>query len=178
MRLIGKKIFLKPISKEDILVIHEWRNNEITRMNLMMHPYLISDESDMEWYLQNVNNRGNKSFYFSIFSNDDEKILGYTSLTKINWVNRTSYFGILIGEEKARGKGYGKETTELIINYAFDKLNLRKIQLDVLVENTIAIHTYNNLGFNKEGIFTEHFYWDGNYLDVMTMAKFNLHGSK
>ena len=94
----------------------------------------------------------------------------FVSLTHINWINRNCNFGIII-DQNFQGKGFGKETTKLILDYSFQKLNMRKVSLNVLSENTRAINLYKKLGFKEEGILKEHFYWDGKYHDVVVMGK-------
>jgi RimJ/RimL family protein N-acetyltransferase len=42
-----------------------------------------------------------------------------------------------------------------MLNYAFNELNLYRIQLDVLSYNERAIRVYENLGFRREGTFRE-----------------------
>ena len=43
--------------------------------------------------------------------------------------NRTATFVIFIGETKARGQGYGTETTRLVLDYAFTALGLHNVDL-------------------------------------------------
>jgi hypothetical protein len=49
--------------------------------------------------------------------------------------NRSATFGILIGEPECRGKGYGTETTRLMLDYAFTALGLHNVMLTVFEFN-------------------------------------------
>jgi RimJ/RimL family protein N-acetyltransferase len=49
--------------------------------------------------------------------------------------NRSATFGILIGEPECRGKGYGTETTRLMLDYAFTTLGLHNVMLTVFEFN-------------------------------------------
>jgi diamine N-acetyltransferase len=40
----------------------------------------------------------------------------------VDYCNRSASFGILIGEPDCRGKGYGTETTRLMLDCAFTDL--------------------------------------------------------
>jgi RimJ/RimL family protein N-acetyltransferase len=59
------------------------------------------------------------------------------------------------------------------LEYCFKELNLRKINLGVVIENTSAYNLYKNIGFELEGIFKEHGLYQGKYCDIARMAIFN-----
>ncbi|MCS4515774.1 GNAT family N-acetyltransferase [Clostridium botulinum] len=65
------------------------------------------------------------------------------------------------GEEEARGKGYGTQVTELVLNFAFKELNLHRIHLTVLEYNHRAIKLYEKVGFRREGTYREFIHRDG-----------------
>ena len=81
--------------------------------------------------------------------------------------------GIIIGETDEQGKGYGKEVMELIIDYAFNTLNLNKVIVEVVEYNKRALEVYKKLGFIEEGRLKKHYYADGEYFDVIILAIFN-----
>ena len=82
---------------------------------------------------------------------------------------------ILMGEKSEWGKGYAKEASIAIIEYGFARLQLRKIYLGVVDMNTVALHLYQKLGFETEGILKEHFFHkiSCSYRDEIRMALFH-----
>ena len=80
-------------------------------------------------------------------------------------------YGIFIGEESARGKGFGTETARLFTDFGFAALGLHRISLRVLAENTPARRSYAAAGFVEEGTFRDMVRLDGVYRDVVFMAK-------
>ena len=76
-----------------------------------------------------------------------------------------------IGEESARGKGFGTETARLFTDFGFTALHLHRISLRVLAENTPARRSYAAAGFVEEGTFRDMVRLDGVYRDVVFMAK-------
>ncbi len=54
---------------------------------------------------------------------------------RINWKDRTATTGAVIGEKAYWDKGYGSEAKMLVLDYAFNMLNLRKICSQVLAFN-------------------------------------------
>ena len=73
----------------------------------------------------------------------------------------------------ARGKGLGSETAALFTDFGFDKLDLHRISLRLLAGNVQAEKSYENAGFVREGVFRDMVYLDGEYRDVIFMAKIN-----
>ena len=64
---------------------------------------------------------------------------GNTGLHEVDYRNRTASFGILIGEPECRGKGYGTETTRLMLDYAFTALGLHNVMLIVFEFNAAGM---------------------------------------
>ena len=50
--------------------------------------------------------------------------------------------GVFIGDKKNRGKGIGKESIKLILEYGFKILNLNNVMLNVFSFNEKAIEAY------------------------------------
>jgi RimJ/RimL family protein N-acetyltransferase len=63
------------------------------------------------------------------------------------WAWSRARFSILIGEAAHRGSGQGTEATALVCRYAFERLHLREIILDVDARNVPAVRAYRNVGF-------------------------------
>ena len=173
MILMEGKIALRPFKMEDFKTTLKWRHEIELRMLAQFHSFPVTEELEQEWIDSILKSRSEKSVYYAIELFEENKIIGYLHIRNINWVSRTAYLGIIIGEIQARGKGYGKIALELGLKYAFDYLNLRKISLEVLSENKAAIALYKNSGFAEEGLLKKHFYFDSQYHDVKIMSLFN-----
>jgi RimJ/RimL family protein N-acetyltransferase len=63
------------------------------------------------------------------------------------WAFGRARFSILIGEAAHRGSGQGTEATALVCRYAFERLGLREIVLDVDPRNLPAVGAYLRVGF-------------------------------
>ncbi|TFH72962.1 GNAT family N-acetyltransferase [Cellulomonas sp. HD19AZ1] len=50
-----------------------------------------------------------------------------------------------------RGRGYGTEAIELVLEFAFEGLGLHRVELEALSINTRAVSLYENIGFRFEG---------------------------
>ena len=89
---------------------------------------------------------------------------------QISWKDRHAEIGILIGDEKSRGKGYATEAIRLVADHAFNKLNLRKLYTGMVKGNEASKRAFEKVGFRIEGTLREHFYLNGKYLDCYRMG--------
>jgi len=71
-----------------------------------------------------------------------------------------------LGDSANWGKGYGDEATRLALGFAFNELNLHRVQLTVFAYKPRAIHLYEKLGFQKGGIYREFLQRDGRRFDM------------
>ena len=62
---------------------------------------------------------------------------------------------------------------KLIIHYAFNDLNLRKIYSYNLAGNEGTLKMQKKLGFSQEGILKDHFYFGGLYYDIIILSLYN-----
>lgn len=166
----SKGVILRSLSISDIEKLLEWHNNFQIKKLALMHPFPVSLELERKHLETQLTSTNNTMILLGIEEKRSNELIGFTKLYNINWVHRTTYFGIVIGDESARGKGYGQETTVLMLNYAFRNLNLHKILLEVAAFNKEAINLYKKIGFENEGILKKQIYLDGSYHDLLIMS--------
>lgn len=85
----------------------------------------------------------------------NDEYIGSISLKHINPIDKNAEFAISI-RKKYREQGLGKEAIHLILQIAFEELNLNKVYLNVLSNNERAIRLYQSVGFEYEGELKEH----------------------
>jgi RimJ/RimL family protein N-acetyltransferase len=97
--------------------------------------------------------RGERSGWigFVIYELATLRPIGHTNLRDLGSLHRTAEFGILIGETDCRGKGYGTEATQLMLDFAFTALGVHNVWLDTLSLNPAAIRAYTRAGFREIG---------------------------
>lgn len=96
--------------------------------------------------------------------------IGSVYYRNIDKKNNSAEFGIFIGEDEFRGHGYGEKATILFIKYGFEKLKFHRIFLRLISKNNIAMKTYLNVGFKKEGIARKMVLNNGIYEDIVFMS--------
>ena len=59
--------------------------------------------------------------------------------------------GIVVGDKAEWSKGYGAHTVRMVLHYAFEELELNRVELTTDEENHRAIRCYEKCGFVREG---------------------------
>lgn len=98
------------------------------------------------------------------------RLIGLVDLSIEHWPHRDAWLGLGIGDRADWGQGYGSDAMRLILRYAFDELNLRRVTLTVFEYNERAIATYRKLGFQEEGRQRERLNRYGRRWDMLFMG--------
>jgi len=170
-RLVGKSVLLREYRADDFASIRAW----VTDPEASSHLTGVFDPPHTEEmtraFLDSVLKRTNPDLYhFIIARHADESYLGQVDLRVKDRVAGRADFGIVIPDRGNRGKGYGSEAIRLLVGFAFDRLNLHRVELEVFADNSQAIGVYERLGFVHEGRHRDYFYRDGTHRDAVTMA--------
>jgi RimJ/RimL family protein N-acetyltransferase len=107
---------------------------------------------------------------FHLRTLQEDRLIGFVALHSIEWNNGAAMLAIGIGESAYRGKGYGSDALRLILRYAFNELNLHRVGLDVISNNTRAIRAYEGAGFQHEGTMRDAVLRDGSRHDRVLMS--------
>jgi len=92
--------------------------------------------------------------------------IGWGGLYDINWIKRSCEMRFFIGETKYWKLTAVLESEKLLIQYAFEKLNLHKVRAGANIENKGSWKVLEREGFVKEGVFRDSVYRNGKYYDV------------
>lgn len=168
--LLGEKVVLEPITKEHTSLIVKWRNNPKVRYNFIFQE-LFTDEMHNNWLETKVATGEVVQFIISV--KEDGTPIGSVYLRDIDKTNEKAEFGIFIGEDVARGRGYGTEAAKLICQYGFEELGLHKIMLRVFAHNKGAIKAYECAGFKEEAYLRDELKMNGIFEDIIFMALIN-----
>ena len=169
MELIGQKIQLTPIqaSMTDRLFEAFVQMDEECRIMTGTH-YEVTREK-VAAYASKVQQPYDEH-HFAIEIIEEKRIIGELALTDIDARNKNCVFRFSIYKEEDRGRGYGKEAMQLSLQFAFEELDLHRIELTVYEKNNRAHHLYKKLGFVTEGVQREVFYYEDAYHDGIIMS--------
>src|SRR5262249_51183551 len=132
INIAGARVALGPIDRAHIPLFRRWNNDfAVTRTLWRSEPWTVEQMTAA----YDATLSAADQVHFIIYERSSMRPIGSTYLTHIDHRNRTAEFGITIGEETARGKGYGTEATRLTLDYAFTALGLHNVMLNVYAFN-------------------------------------------
>lgn len=136
-----EQLFLKKITIDDIETIRQWRNNPKISQFMNFRDE-ITKEMQLKWYqsIDNINN-----YYFMIIKNNVK--IGLTEVKKINYKTFTAEAGIFIFEDKFLNATISYESILLLMNFAFENLMIKQLNIQVLESNKRAIRFNKSLGY-------------------------------
>jgi RimJ/RimL family protein N-acetyltransferase len=98
------------------------------------------------------------------------RIVGETGLLRIFPEWRTTDVSIIIGDPDARGKGYGTQAVEMMLDLAFGEMGMHRVAIGVVGFNEAALRFWRGLGFREEGIQRDGYLVDGEFFDFVMMC--------
>ncbi len=127
----------------------------------------ISDTNSIRNYF--LNNIEDESRYDFIVL-DEDKIAGEAVLSDIDFTVRSAHFRIAIFNQSYFRQGIGSMMVENTLNFAFNELNMHRVELEVFDFNKSAINLYSKFNFKKEGELRDSIIVDDQYRNVFIMS--------
>ncbi len=153
MRLETERLILREWKLSDINDSVEGLNNiEVSKwLGDIPYPYTKKDAEEwIKFCIQSAEN-GENSYYFAIELKKEHKVIGGTSLEKINRRQGTAGGGIWTNASY-HGKGYGSEAWGKRIEFAFEELDLRRLETGFFEGNIESFKMQTKFGGKIEGL--------------------------
>ncbi len=165
--LVGSKVYLRPLERDDAPVIAGYLNDAEVRRSLRLdRPLSVAEEEE---FIDRIR-QSRDEVVVGIVRREGDRLLGVAGLHGVQDTSRQAQFGIFIGDPMEWGKGFGTEATALLVGYGFGTLNLNRIWLHVHDYNRRGIRAYEKVGFHEEGTLRQAVFREGRYFDVVSMA--------
>ncbi len=167
--LMGNKICLRPLLAHDINQKYlSWLNDaEVTEY--VEAGKFPTTKKELEEFYKDIK-KSKTDVIFAIVTKRNDLHIGNVKISRINWIHRFADMGIIIGDKKYWGRGYGEEVCRLLLDYAFNRLNLNKVLLGSHAPHMSAIKTFQKVGFKIEGRNRKMLMLNGKYVDRIIMG--------
>jgi diamine N-acetyltransferase len=163
--LQGKNIYLRALEPEDLEFVYAIENDEsIWEVSNTQTPY---SRFLIRQYLENAHQDiyEAKQLRLVICKNQNFDAIGLIDLFDFDPRNNRAGVGILIKNSGDRNSGIGTEALDLLIQYAFTKLNLHQLYANIDLENEASLALFTNFGFQTIGIKKQWNLINGRYKD-------------
>ncbi len=163
--LQGETVYLRALEPEDLAFIYVIENDElIWEMSNTYTPY---SKFLIRQYLENAHQDiyEAKQLRLAICKNNTLEAIGLIDLFEFDPKNRRAGVGIIIQHELNRQNGFGKEALGLVINFAFQKLQLHQLFANIGAENKASLALFATFGFERIGIKKDWNYINNSFQD-------------
>ena len=173
MTLKGQNIHLRALEPEDLDFLYEIENNKsIWEVSNTQTPY-------SKWVLKQYLENAHLDIYEAkqlrlviVWTETNEKV-GFIDMFDFDAKNSRAGIGIIISEN-FRNQGIGKETLQLLSNYAFTHLNLHQLFANITVNNEASLQLFSNFGFQRIGIKKDWSKINGAFVDEVLFQFINV----
>lgn len=142
----GERVVLRPLERADAPALRRWMNDpEIT---CWLSHALPMFEADADAWIEQVS-RSKTEFAFGLLV--DGALVGFNTIHGVNWQHRTALTGTIIGEREYWGRGYATEARQLLLDYAFNSLDLFALLARVAAHNERSVAYAKGCGYEEVG---------------------------
>ncbi|MFD8330441.1 GNAT family N-acetyltransferase [Streptomyces lydicus] len=164
--LPGTRIQLVPLSPRHAAAFHAtFQDPGVRRLTGTHHDWTLAELKD--WCARATTRTDRLDL--AIEDRETGEYLGELALSGIDKDNASGTFRISLAAN-ATDRGIGSEAIRLLLDHAFDRVGLHRVQLEVFPFNPRARRAYEKCGFEVEGRLREALFWDGEWHDVLVMA--------
>ncbi len=164
-KIIGNKISLATVDVNEADLFASLVNDKTIGRNTGGWHYNFSYKAEVD-FLSNIKSSDHN---YAIVIKETNETIGMIGLKDIDYKNQNCMFGVFIGNDKDRGKGYGFEAISLMCDYTFNYLNINNISLHVYSFNEYAKKCYEKVGFKEVGRLRQAYFCDGKRHDTIIM---------
>lgn len=171
-----------PILKTEKLLLRKFIQGDLENVYLgLSHPDVIKyygisydslEATKMQLkYFDDLEKTGT-GIWWAICSPDNKLFYGAAGLNNMSQIHKRAEIGFWILPDFWR-KGIVSESIPVICNYAFNDLEIHRIEAQVETENVNCKKTMKKLDFIHEGTLVDYELKDGKYISLDIFAKFN-----
>jgi diamine N-acetyltransferase len=163
--LHGQHIYLRALEPEDLDFVYQLENDEnVWEISQTQTPY---SRFLIRQYLDNAQQDiyEAKQLRLAICKHDTFDAIGLIDLFDFDPKNKRAGIGILIQHSENRQNGFGRQALELLIQYAFEHLQLHQLFANISTDNEASRALFTTFGFECVGIKKDWNFSQGNYSD-------------
>ena len=163
-------VFLRAFEPDDYLLINKWRNDFDVQKNVAGRFRYVSEAREKKWVEYQIENNSTDIYLAICENNDSKKMIGYTSINNIDYVNRKAHWGGLV---MAGDNHNSKQLTDailLIFDYAFVDMSLHRLTGAFLDYHKNAFYMNQMMGLKIEGVEKDSVFKNQEYHDLYKVA--------
>jgi putative acetyltransferase len=159
------KLKIRALHPDDVDdLYHLWSHPQVGRTTMQL--------PSQEWWWSQERIEKRPPGYHRLVADLDGRAVGMIGMgvSQNPRMAHTAHLGMMVSPGYW-GLGIGSRLMAAILDLADNWLNLRRVKLEVNVDNPPALHLYEKFGFEIEGRKRFHVYGDGRWTDSYLMAR-------
>lgn len=170
VKLESERILLRNINITDLDDFLYYRSNPEVATYQGWEPFNKEDAATyINIYKDNVPGIPGDWCLFAIIHKDDNKLIGDCSIRLNKDEPRIAEVGCSLSPDY-QGRGMAKETVSLVMDYAFNELNVHRFVGITDAKNEASLKLMERLGMRKEGHFIQNIWFKGAWGDECSYA--------
>ena len=164
-RVTGERVTLRPLGDGDLPALLEiFGDREV--MQFWSSPP-IAGADGARALLDDIRGhfKARTLFQWGIARADDDEIVGTTTIFHVDGEHRRGEIGFALGRAHW-GRGYASDAVTLLIRFAFEQLDLHRLEADPDPQNLASIKVLEKQGFKYEGLLRERYFLAGSPQDA------------
>jgi RimJ/RimL family protein N-acetyltransferase len=165
--MVGDRVYLRPLEVDDAKVLagsSHYETEAFMNRGRDLYSPIAYEYQLREMY---ADKPPYDAVAFAVCLTEDDRCIGMVDLDGIDLVNGVAETGIWLHEAAVRGKGYGTEAKHLLLEYAFDRLNLERVVAFVFESNERSAGALKKQGYRSAGRIKYHDLKDGRFQDML-----------
>lgn len=169
MIINGNGILLRAVEESDNAMLLSLINDPDTEMMLGGSSWPVSEAEQLKWFEHQERSRDVLRCIVALKENG--KAIGTIILSDIDQKNATGHIHIKMSKDGGRGKGYGTDAVNTMVQYAFEELRLNCIYANILSYNEASIKLFERCGFKRDGVLRQRVFKKGRFVDMLAYSK-------
>jgi len=146
------------------------RDSEYQRLAMIEPANQYSLKMLTEWGEKDQEKDPPGFYFFAIRELTTDRLLGSCGLGGDFYPHGEGFVGIVIGRREDWNKGYGTDAMLVLLGFAFEEFNLRRVALSTFEHNLRGVRSYEKAGFIYEGKQRAYVLRDGQRNSVVFMG--------
>lgn len=113
--------------------------------------------------------RSRALFQWGVARVEDDAVIGSCTLARLDATHGIAEVGFALARD-CWGRGYMKEALPLMIDFAFSRLGLRRLEADVDPRNNAPLRLLERFGFKREGLLRERYCMNTELQDAVLLG--------
>jgi RimJ/RimL family protein N-acetyltransferase len=156
---IGDEVFINKLREDDE------RESKVGGMKRY-----VSLDREAKWVKDIILGDSQSSIYLAITPINSDEIIGYTSISDIDYRTGSCFWSGIKLSRECSGKGYGTQVALLVSKYVFEELRMVRCIGTAQEEHFAAIRLMEKVGYKKEGLMRKSLFKNGKHINQWLMS--------